>query len=392
MTPSSHVIIIGGGAIGSAIAYFLSADPGFTGEVTVVERDPTYQNASSALSASSIRQQFSTPVNIQMSRFSIDFFRTLDEQLRVGSEKPSIGFVESGYLLLATPSNEEQLVKNNELQRKHGVDVTLLSADALEDRFPWLSVDGIALGSLGGSGEGWFDGYLLLQAFRTKARSLGVRYVSGEVVNCRKHGSQVASVLLADGQVLNGSAFVNAAGPWAAKVAQLFDIEIPVRARRRCVFTFNSPCDSKAWPFLIDPSGVWVRPEGNGFIAGVAPPEDDDPDNAPLTVDMALFENIVWPALAERVPAFNELRLTHSWAGYYEVNTLDHNGIIGAHNSLQNLFFANGFSGHGLMQAPAVGRAIAELIIYNSFRTIDLTALGPARIARNEPYRELNVF
>ena len=199
-----RVVIIGGGAIGSAIAFFLSgAGPGAEPlAVTVVERDFSYSQASSALSASSIRQQFSTAINIEISRFGIDFFRRVDELLRVGDEVPEIGLVEPGYLYLASPAGAEVLRENHALQKAHGVDVVLLAPDALQARFPWLSTDGLALGSLGLTGEGWFDGYSVLRAFRRKATALGAHYVQSDAVGLRLEGRAVTGVQLEGGETI----------------------------------------------------------------------------------------------------------------------------------------------------------------------------------------------
>ncbi|HEY8245135.1 MAG TPA: FAD-binding oxidoreductase, partial [Casimicrobiaceae bacterium] len=202
---------------------------------------------------------------------------------------------------------------------------------------------------------------------------------------------RVVALRLADGSRIAGDAFVNAAGPWAASVARWLDIDLPVRARRRCVFVFTCPAPLPRCPLVIDPTGLWFRPEGEGFIGGISPDAADDPDDAPLEVDHALFDAVLWPALAKRVPAFEALRVTNAWAGYYEMNTLDHNGIVGAHSRWANFHFANGFSGHGLQQSPAVGRGLAELIVHGRYRTLDLSPLGFGRIVAGEPIVEANV-
>lgn len=379
---SQRIVIIGGGAIGSAIAGFLCGDPAFTGEVTVIERDPTYARASSALSASSIRSQFSTPVNIAIGRFGIEFLRG------IGTD---IGLVEGGYLFLASPRGADTLRANHAIQRAQGAEVELLAPDALSARFPWLATGGLALGSLGLSGEGWFDGYGLLQAFRRKARGLGARYVTAEATGLALAADRVVAVHLADGSELPCDVAVNAAGPWARTVAGWAGVDLPVRARRRCVFVFTCPATVAPCPLVIDPSGVWFRPEGRGFICGVSPPYDD-PDDLALEVDHELFDTVIWPAIAARVPAFEALRVTSSWAGYYEYNTFDQNGIVGAHPGVRNLIFANGFSGHGIQQSPAVGRGVAELIAHGAYRTLDLAPLGYERILAERRLRELNVI
>ena len=389
---NAHIVIVGGGVIGSAIASFTLADPAFRGTVTVVERDPTYARASSALSASSIRQQFSTAVNIEIGRFGIEFMRGIGNALAVGGERPDIGLVEPGYLFLASPAGAGILERNHALQRAHGVDVGLLDPAALRARFPWISTDGIAGGSLGLSGEGWFDGWSLLQAFRRHARSRGARYVTGEAVGFDTTRQHIAAVRLADGSRIEGDAFVDAAGPWAASVARWAGVDLPVRARRRCVFVFACATPIPHCPLVVDPTGLWFRPEGAGqFICGISPNAANDPDDVPLDVDDALFDDVLWPALAARVPAFEAIRQTRSWAGYYEVNTIDRNGIVGPHPEWPNLVLANGFSGHGIQQSPAVGRGVAELLVHGGYRTLDLSPLAFDRFARGEPVVELNV-
>ena len=385
------IAIVGGGAIGSAIACFLT-QMAPQQPVVVVERDPSYARASSALSASSIRQQFSSPINIAISQFGIAFLRDIGARLQVGDERPDIGLVEAGYLYLASPAGEAVLRANHAVQRGMDADVALLTPDALRERFPWLSTQGVALGSLGLSSEGWFDGYSLLQALRRKALAQGARYVQTEAVAVDTQASggvqHISALRLADGTRLECSAVVNAAGPWARAVAQWLGIDLPVHARRRTVFHFTCPQQLPGCPLLIDTSGIWLRPEGTGFIAGFCPPEGEDPDDLPLEPDHAAFENHVWPQLAERIPAFEALRLRSTWAGYYEMNAFDHHAVLGLHPAGDNLYFANGFSGHGLQQSPAAGRAIAELVLTGRYQTLDVSPLGWDRLLRNEPLIE----
>ena len=175
-------------------------------------------------------------------------------------------------------------------------------------------------------------------------------------------------------------------------MAQWLGIDLPVFGKRRTVFHFTCPEALPGCPLLIDPSGIWLRPEGTGFIAGYAPPEDEDPDDAPLDPDHAAFEDHVWPTLAERIPAFEALRLHSSWAGYYEMNAFDHNAILGQHPACDNLYFANGFSGHGLQQCPAIGRGLAELILTDRWQTLNLEPLAFQRLLDNRPLLERNVI
>jgi glycine/D-amino acid oxidase-like deaminating enzyme len=383
MTPVSDVIVIGGAAMGGAVAVHLLEDAAFDGHVTVVERDPTFRRASSALSAAGTRRQFSTPENIRMSAYSFEWMRH-----RLG-----IDIREGGYLYLATAATCAILEENHAIQIAEGADVVLLTPAELGERFPWLSTEGVALGSLGRSGEGWFDGYGLVQGLRARARELGAELLTAEVVGMDMAADKIDAVRLADGSRRSCGTLVDAAGPWAAEVAAMAGIALPVEAHRRSVFVFDVERDAPTdCPLIIDTSGAWFRPEGGGFIAGTAPAAEDDLPDLPLTPDHRLFEEGLWPALARRVPAFDAIRVTNAWAGYYEMNTFDHNAIIGRHPKVTNLLFANGFSGHGIQQAPAVGRAIAELIAHDRFVSLDLTAFAFQRIAAGRPVAERNVI
>ena len=375
------VLIVGGGAIGSSIAWHLKTAPELTGSVCVVERDPTYARASSALSASSIRQQFSTPLNIHLSRYGIDFLRRAPELLGV-----DLGLKEPGYLFLASQAGEAVLRANHAVQKGEGCAVELLEPRALAARFPWISTEGIVLASHGTANEGWFDGPALMQAFRRKARELGVDYVADEVVEL-----EPGAVTLRSGGRIEADTIVLAAGAWSGEVAATAGIALPVEPRRRSVFVVDVRDPPGVTPLTIDPSGVWFRPEGRFYLAGTTPAAGNDPAGAPLEVQHQEWDDMVWPALAARAPAFEAAKVVNSWAGYYEYNTFDQNGIVGRHPGIDGLIFATGFSGHGMQQSPAVGRAVAELIVHGSYRTIDLSPFGYDRISAGRPIRELNV-
>jgi glycine/D-amino acid oxidase-like deaminating enzyme len=385
------IAIIGGGVIGSAIASALAAEPGFQGSIVVIERDPSYRFAASALSLSSIRQQFSTPVNIAISQFSIAFLRQAAEHLAVDGDRPDIALRERGYLFLADDAGAPLLAANHRLQRRLGADITLLQPPELAARFPWLDTAGLAAGCLGESGEGWFDGYALLQAFRRKARAAGVALRAGEVVAIVRDGRRVATLTLADGARIACGIVVNAAGPSAGRIAALAGVPLPVEPRKRCVFVFAARAPLAGAPLVIDPSGVYMRPEGGNFVAGTAPPPDRDPADPDFAVDDALFEEIVWPVLARRIPAFATLRRLSAWAGHYDYNRFDQNGLVGPHPALDNFLCATGFSGHGMQQSPAIGRGVAEWIAHGGYRSLDLSPLAVSRVVENRPLREENV-
>jgi glycine/D-amino acid oxidase-like deaminating enzyme len=384
-----HVVVIGGGVMGSSLAYWLTRlEP--TLAVTVLERDPSYESASSALSAASIRQQFSSPANIRISQASIAFLRNVAAELGREDERPDIMLREAGYLYLAGSEGSAALRQAHALQTTLGADVALLDRAELGRKFAWLNTCDLSLGSLGLSGEGWFDGYALLTAFVRKARSQGARYVKADVRGLEIEDLRVTALLLADGSRLACTHVVNAAGPWSRRIASMAGVDLPVFARRRSVYVISCPTDMQPFPLMIDPSGFWIRPDGAKFIAGFSPA--DDPDDAPLTPDYAAFESHLWPLLAHRIPAFEQARLERAWAGYFEMNTFDHNAILGPHSSLTNLLFMNGFSGHGMQQSPIVGRGVAELILHGRFTSLDLSDLLFRRIEENRPIHEANVI
>lgn len=401
-----HVVIVGGGVMGAATAWFLAREHGV--RVTVVERDASYAKASSALSVCAIRQQFSTAINIRISQDSLAFYRAIGTELAIGDEAPNIGLVEPGYLYLAaTDGGATVLREQHALQRQHDVHTALLTPTALTARYAWLNASDLVLGSLGlstpTSGEGWFDGYAALQAFRRGAVAAGVTFVEDEaidfVVNTHDGPATVRAVHTAQGRSLEADAVVIAAGAWSARVADKLGVALPVHARKRDVFAFEANVDLRAAdgasaPLVIDPSGVWFRPEvqAGRFLCG-SPPRHGDPDDVPLDqVDHGLFDEVIWPVLANRVAAFDALRVTSSWAGYYEMNSFDHNGLVGPLAPYGNAYTACGFSGHGLQQAPAVGRGLAELIATGQYLTLDLSPLRVERVADGRPLLEKNVI
>lgn len=392
MQKQYDVAIIGGGAIGSSIAYALTAEAAFRGSVLMIERDPAYKRASSALSASGIRQQFSAPINIRLSQYGIEFLRRASDVLACDGERPSITVHEAGYLVLAPPQGMDSLRRNHELQTRLGARNALLSPGELRQRFPWLATDDLGSGCLGLEGEGWLDGYLLLQALRRKARANGAELLSDEVVGMSVAGNRIDALQLRGGDSVRAGIVVNAAGPHARSIAAMAGVHLPVEARKRNVFVVSCPEALPQCPLVCDASGAWFRPEGAQFICGRAPDPEDDREDFSLEPDHAFFEDAVWPALAARVPAFAALRVVGAWAGHYEYNLFDQNGIVGLHPEVRNFVLANGFSGHGLQQSPAVGRAVAELLAYGEYRTLDLADLGFERIAAARPLRESGIY
>ena len=388
----TDVLIVGGAAIGSAAAFFLASQPDFKGKIHVLEQDFSYEKSATALSAASIRHQFSTPENIKLSQFGSDFLQNIEHYLAVNGEVPVVNFKERGYLFLATPDGLSTLQSNHVIQKIENVDVSLLTPTQLSSRYSWLNVDDLSAASIGNRGEGWLDAYGLLQGFRRKAVSLGVNYIQARVEKLQRSGRRIISAELTDGTRISFDKVINATGVGASALAKTAQIELPVEARKRTIFYFTSSATLENCPMVIDPSGAYFRPEGEGYICGIAPRAEDDVECDDFMIQHHLFEEVLWPLLAARVPGFEALRLKSSWAGHYDMNTLDQNVILGAHPDIDNLLFANGFSGHGLQHSPAIGRALSELVTYSEFRTLELGALGWRRVINNCPYLEANII
>lgn len=386
-----EVVIVGGAAVGSAAAYFLASAPDFDGSLLVLEQDFSYQHCATTRSVASVRHQFSTPENIRMSMFGSEFIAAAGTLLQLDGVAPELGWHEAGYLFLASAAGLGVLHANHRTQRQLGAQVQLLDPAALRQRFAWLRVHDLAGGSLGLAGEGWLDAYSLMMALRRKASALGARYRQAHVAGLVRDGARLRAVQLADGTRIGCGTVINAAGCGATALAHSAGIALPVQPRKRCVFRLRSPARTPGCPLVIDPSGVYFRPDGEGWLAGVAPPEHEDAPCEDFEIAHELFERDIWPVLAARVEGFEALRVANAWAGHYDVNLLDHNMILGAHPDVGNLLFANGFSGHGLQHAPAVGRALAELVLYGGYRSLELSNLGWARVLEGRALRELNV-
>lgn len=384
------IVIIGGAIVGSSVAYYLRAE-GFSGSIALIERDPQFAHAATTLSLASIRQQFSIPENIRLSQFTLKLFRRLQEEFGWDAD---IAFRETGYLVLAVEQGLPVLRANHAVQLAEGADIVLEDPEALRRRFAWLSTEGISGGAFGLSGEGSFDAHALLSLFRKALRARNVDLLTASVTGLERTGNQVTGVILDNGKRLGAGVVVNAAGPNAGKVAAMAGLALPVEPRKRSVFVFEARERFEDMPLLVDPSGVYVRREGSVYITGGAEVEvtDGAADTGDFEPDWPLFEEVIWPALATRIPAFEAIKATRAWAGHYDYNTLDQNAVIGRHPEVGNFIFANGFSGHGLQQASAAGKAVAELLVHGGYRTIDCSGFGYERIAAGRPFKELNII
>ncbi len=386
------VVIIGGAMMGASVAWHLACASDFQGRILVIERDPSYASAGTSLSNSCIRQQFSTEVNVRVSQYGVDFVRSFREL--VAGDAPDIPFHEFGYLYLAdTAEFADQLRVNQALQAGLGAGTVILEPDEIAARFGFFDLSGIKLASFGTRDEGYFDAISMFDSWRRMARRAGVEFMQGEVCAVHHGGARVISVGLESGEIIGCGTVVNAAGTRGAQVAALAGLDIPVEARKRYTYVFDAQNPlPQVLPLTVDPSGVHIHSDGALYMAGGAP--DNDVAVAPddFGVDHDLWEEKFWPAIATRIPAFEAVKLVNSWLGHYAYNRLDQNAIIGAHPGMENFIFVNGFSGHGLQQAPAMGRGVAELICHGCYRTLDLSELGVERVLLGRGLRETAII
>ena len=386
------VLIAGGAVMGASVAFWLKRlDP--TLDIEVVEPDPTYATSSTALAASGIRMQFSDPVNVEISRFGVDFIRDFARHTGPAGEVPDLGFKENGYLFLAsTDTGAATMESLAAMQRGLGAGTRVLGRGELAEKFPWMQLDDIVAGSLGSRDEGFFDNMGLLYGFRNAARAAGVRFVRDRVVALERDGDRVAAAVLEQGGPRTAQAYVNCIGPRAATLMRTAGLDLPVEPRKRTVFVVDAPqARHPDAPLVIDPSGIWFRPEHGQWLAATVPATDGPCDENDFDPEHALFEDEVWPALYNRAEGFGEAKVVRMWAGHYAFNTLDQNAILGRNPQVPNLYHANGFSGHGLQQAPAVGRGIAEQIVHGDWVTLDLSPLSLQRVLDGRPMTEAAV-
>ena len=376
----ADVAIVGGGVIGSSIAYFLAGrSPGL--KVAVLEPDPIYEFCSTLRASGGCRVQFSCPENIDMSRFSIDFIKSFPE---------SVDWVEGGYLLIARPEEMALLESNYEIQGAHGCEVVLLNPRELKERFPSMKVDDLA-GGVHTPRDGWCDPNGLLQGLRRQAIASGARYVKDRVTGFERSGSIVRSARLESGDTIEAGHFVNAAGAWSGLVGEMAGMPLPIAPLRRFEHFFTPGTPMERLPYVKDFQRMAFRSEGKGFSGGVV--DGDEPRGFNFEVDHHYFERVVWPAVAHRFPPLEAAKCHRTWAGLYEQCELDGNPIFGNWpGRLDNFHVCAGFSGHGMMHAPAAGRAIAELIVDGRYSTLDLSRFGYARVVENRPCPERGIL
>lgn len=379
------VIVVGGGIMGCSTAFHLmKADE--TLKVAVVEMDPTYARASSTLSMANIRIQFSLKENVLISQYAFEVLDRFEEQMAVEDDKPYISYHREGNLFLVDKSGEIAAREALDMQKALGCRVDWWSPEQVREHYPLYEPAGLEGGTFGPQ-DGHLDAYAVLMGYRAKAKSLGARLIKGEVVAILSEGGRISGTRLASGERLSSPCVINCSGAWAAQVAETAGVKLPIDPVKRQIYALSTAVKPEGpLPLTILPSGLYFRTELGGFIL-LGKSMEEDPVGFDFSWDEKRFTEILWPELAAFVPAFDTLKIIRGWAGLYAVNTLDGNAILGEWPELKGLYLANGFSGHGLQQAPAVGRYLSELIT-GKVPSLDLSIFRPERILENKPLSE----
>lgn len=381
MRSTADVVIIGGGVIGTSIAYHLATLG--AQDILVLEKEPMLGMGSTGKCAGGVRQQFSTAINIRLAMESVRFFERLHQEMGADPE-----FRQHGYLFLATTEEDATTFRQNvALQSSLGLDVDILSPSEAKELVPALNVDDVLLATYCPT-DGYADPHSVLQAFAKGARHLGVEIrTATEATGIRLEGSRVDAVITNQGAI-ETPIVVNAAGPWLASIARLVGIDLPVVPYRRQIFVTNPfPAIPAPVPMVIDfqPS-FYFRKEGPGILMGMT--DDAEPSSFNTHVDWDFLELVVEKAV-HRAPVLAQAGFMDGWGGLYAV-TPDDNPILGPLPEIEGFFCAGGFSGHGFMQSPAVGRVLAELILRGQAEP-DIFALSIHRLREGREFREERV-
>ena len=379
------VIVVGGGVMGSATAYHLmKAEP--TLSVAVIERDPTYQRASTVLSDGNVRIQFNLEENVRISQHTMDVLASFADDMATPTYRPEIGARHQGNLFMVDEEGEEEARAGLDLQRRLDCDVEWLDIGEVESAYPALRSELLAGGTLGRR-DGSVDPSAVLRGYRSKAIELGAQFLQGEVTSLVVRDGKMHGASLASRDIARSEQVVNTAGAWAPALLAEIGVEVPVVPVMRTVYVVSTTVSTQGLPSVFLPSGLYAIPEGETtWLMGWSQPNDPIGfEFRPAGHDR--FMDLMWPELVSYLPAFDSLRIDRSWAGLYDVNTLDGNAILGEWPLIHGLYLASGFSGHGFQQAPAVGRFLAESILGQP-RELDLSRLGPQRILENEPLFE----
>jgi sarcosine oxidase subunit beta len=377
----ADVVIVGAGAIGASIAHHVARRG--ARDVLVIEREAVGAG-STGRSVGGIRHQFSTEVNVRLSLLSVQAFLRFRDELGMDPAFRQVGYL----FLLTTAEDLEAFRANVAMQRRLGVAVRLIEPEEAREIVPQLNVDDV-LGATFCSTDGYGDPHSVCLGYAERARELGVRFwVGAEVTSIEQQGGRVTAVQTSRGRV-ETRLVVDAAGPWAAEVARLAGVALPIQPYRRQVFiTEPFPDIPRELPMVVDfaPS-FYFRREGPAVLLGLT--DKEEPPSFNTGLDWGFLEQVVAHAM-HRVPVLERARAARGWAGLYDT-TPDNNPILGRVPELEGFLVAAGFSGHGFMHSPATGRLMAELILDGAAHSVDISPLGISRFERDGP-RERNVI
>ncbi|MCC7046460.1 MAG: FAD-binding oxidoreductase [Alphaproteobacteria bacterium] len=380
-------VIIGGGVIGSSIAYHLALE-GHGKSTSVIEPDPTYEWAATLRSSGGVRQLFSVPENVKMSQYGLYFYQNFGKIMTVGGDQPSVSFRPDGYMFLASQPKDMQVIESNAAtQKANGANVILLDSAALKQRFPSIRNDDI-IGGVLSPDDGTIDPNAALMGFRRKAISLGVTYVKDRVTGFNLENRRIRSLALESGGTIEAEIVFNCANVWGPGLCEKLGLKLPIEPIKRDNYFFEVAQKLEHLPRTKDSTEVSFRPEGKGYTVGLT--NRKEPAGFNWKVDYDWFENEIWPRLAHRVPAFEALKMRRGWSGLYDQNRLDSNPVLGpVIGGPSNFHIALGFSGHGIQAAPAIGRAMGELVLKGRYESLDLSRFGHRRIVDNAPVKEV---
>lgn len=379
---TAPVVVVGAGCIGASIAYHLGKR-GVKG-VVVLEKEKFAGTGSTSKAAGGIRQQFSSKVNVQLSKLSVEHFLRFPEEMGTGDVFWPVGYL----FLLSDPAQWATFQAQADMQRGLGLPVTTLSPADASAIVPEVNMDGV-LGGTFCSTDGLGDPHMVTQGYESRARELGAKFLfERPATGLLMNGDTITGVRTAQGDI-HSPLVINAAGPYAAEIARWAGVDLPVLPyRRHCFITQPLDWVHERLPMIVDmKSGVYMHRESGGMLLGLA--DKDEPTSFDTSVNWDFLEQVVGPAM-ERVPGLEVAEIKTGWAGLYET-TPDHNAVLGPVQGVKGLMLANGFSGHGFMQAPGVGQLLAEWIV-DGKPSLDLSGLALERFRDGRVALEANVI
>jgi FAD-dependent oxidoreductase domain-containing protein 1 len=377
-----RIVIVGGGIMGSCIAYHLAL-AGVAADVVVVEPDPTYEWAATPRAVGAVRLQHALPENVQMSLYGDAVYSAFAEQVTGGAVQYDPQFYRMGLLYQVSGAEDAAaLHRMADMQEGLGVEVHRLDRAALRARYPSFHFNGVDAATLT-PGDGQIDPNAALMGFRRAAEGRGITYLRDRVTGLDVADGLVRRARLESGDSIEVDTLVNVANCWASGICDMVGMTVPIEPMRRQQFYFDTQTELEAIPAMRHASGFAVRRLQNGYLTGYT--RLGDPGGFRWEMDHSDFDDVLWPALAEQSSAFDAVKVKGGWMGHYDMNRLDGNPVIDRFAAVPNFILAAGFSGHGLQHGPAVGRAVKEMILDGGFRSIDLSRFSYRRVVENAP-------